>query len=221
VDGGVMNQLAIRVVLQTTLSVWPASILAQETEKIDVPEQEQVIRPELDRRDIKIPKIDAQDFEIGVYAGTLSVEDFGAKSVTGVRLSYHITEDFFIEGTYAKSKISDESFRRLGIALFPRQEEDLEYYNLSVGVNLFPGEVFVGKKWAMTSAVYLIGGVGETSFVDRDNTTFNFGVGVRLLPSDWVTIRVEMRDHLFESDLLGKNELKHNFELSAGVSIYF
>lgn len=216
-----MNIRIIRMVLLVSLSMTMGTILAEEKKKTDAPEQEQVIKPELDRRDVKIPKIDAQDFEIGIYTGLLSQEDLDAKPVTGVHLTYHITEDLFIEGAYAKSTISDESFRRLGIPLFPQQNEDLTYYNLSVGVNLFPGEVFLGKKWAMTSAVYLIGGVGETSFVDRDNTTFNFGIGIRLLPSDWWSIRVEMRDHLYESDLLGKNEIKNNFELSAGFSIYF
>lgn len=183
--------------------------------------QEQVIQPQVDRRNIRIPKINVDDVEIGVYGGILSVQDFGANTVSEARIAYHLTEDFFIEGTLGRSTVSDESFRRLGIPIFKQPESDLEYYHLSVGYNLFPGEIFFGKNWAMTSAVYLIGGVGNVNFNDENNTSFNFGIGVRVLPADWLAIRAEMRDLLFESDLLGKNEIKHNFELMLGISAYF
>lgn len=182
---------------------------------------EQVIQPELDRREIHVPKIDAEDVEMGIYGGTLSVQDFGARSVTGARLAYHVTEDIFVEGVMARSTVSDESFYRFGIPIFREREVDLTFYNLSVGVNLFPGEVFIGRNWAMTSAVYLIGGVGNVNFNEEDHNAFNFGIGIRLLPIDWLAVRAEIRDHLFESDVLGKNEIKQNFELSLGLSVYF
>ena len=180
-----------------------------------------VIQPEIDRRNIHIPKINVDDIEIGIYGGILSVQDFGASTAVEFRAAYHLTEDFFIEGTVGRSSVSDESFRRLGIPIFTQPDTNLDYYHLSVGYNLFPGEIFFGKNWAMTSAVYLIGGVGNAKFNDESNTAFNFGIGIRVLPADWFAIRVEMRDLLFESSLLGKNELKHNFGLSLGVAVYF
>ena len=176
--------------------------------------QEPVIQPQIERRDIQIPKINVDDIEVGIYGGILSVEDFGASSVTEGRIAYHLTEDFFIEGALGRSTVSDES-------LFTEPDTDLTFYHLSVGYNLFPGEVFFGNNWAMTSAVYLIGGVGNADFNDENHTMFNFGIGIRALPKDWLAIRAEMRDLLFESDLLGKNELKNNFELVLGVAVYF
>jgi outer membrane beta-barrel protein len=183
--------------------------------------QEPVIQPQVERRDIEIPKINVDDIEIGVYGGVLSVQDFGASGVSEARIAYHLTEDYFFEGALGHSTVSDESFRRLGIPIFTEPETALDYYHLSIGYNLFPGEVFFGSNWAMTSAVYLIGGVGNVKFNDENHTAFNFGIGVRALPKDWLAIRAEMRDLLFESDLLGKNELKHNFELMLGVAVYF
>lgn len=209
-----------KIALSTVLLLFATAAVGEETAPARAPEQ--VIQPEVERREVKTPHIDAQDIEIGVYTGTLSVEDFGAESVHGLRLAYHVTEDFFIEGTYARSTVSDAAFRRLGfVPIFRNEEEELTYYNLSVGFNLFPGEVFVGKGWAMTSAVYVIGGIGATSFNNTDNTTFNFGIGIRVLPFDWLALRVEMRDHLFESDILGKNKMTQNFELTLGVAAYF
>jgi len=183
--------------------------------------QEPVIQPQVERRDIRIPKINVDDIEVGVYGGILSVQDFGSNAVIEGRLTYHVTEDFFIEGTYGRSKVSDESFRHVGIPIFTQPQTDLTYYHLSVGYNLFPGEIFFGKNWAMTSAVYLIGGVGNVDFNDENNTAFNFGIGIRVLPKDWLALRAEMRDMLFQSDILGNNEIKHNFQLMLGVAVYF
>ncbi len=56
---------------------------------------EQVIEPDIYRRDINVPRIDTENFEITAYYGLLDVEDFGAESTVGVRVAYHITEDFF------------------------------------------------------------------------------------------------------------------------------
>lgn len=209
--------------MKTTLRLIALALLAGTLAPVKGYAQTQtpVIQPEVDRRNIRIPKINVDDIEVGLYGGVLSVQDFGASSVLEFRAAYHLTEDFFIEGTVGRSKVSDESFRRLGIPIFTQQETNLDYYHLSVGYNLFPGEIFFGKNWAMTSAVYLIGGVGSAKFNDESNTAFNFGIGIRVLPTDSFAVRVEMRDMLFESSLLGKNELKHNFGLMIGLAAYF
>jgi len=83
---------------------WP--VLADSEDK-SIPAQEQVIQPQLDRREVKVPHINADDIEVGFYSGILSIENFSSQSVKGLRLAYHVTEDFFIEGVKAKSIISD------------------------------------------------------------------------------------------------------------------
>jgi len=196
--------------------ILPTAAIAQES----IPEP--VIPAQVDRRDVRVPKISANDIEIGAYAGILSVQGFGSKPSAGLRLGYHVTEDFFLEGTYGRSKVSDEAYRTLGIPLFVSGEViPLTYYNLSLGWNVFPGEIFTGKDWAMTSAVYLIGGVGNVKFNTEKHIAYDIGIGIRVLPKDWLSLRFEMRDHMFSSDLLGKNELTHNFEMTLGIGAYF
>jgi|SRR5882672_1190855 len=204
--------------LTVTMSLLVASAaMAQSKESVPEP----VIPAQVERREVHIPKIRANDVEFGAFAGILSVQNFGAKPTAGLRLGYHVTEDFFLEGTYGRSKVSDQSYRQLGIPIFTKEEMPLTYYYLSVGVNLFPGEVFLGKDRAMTSAVYLVGGVGNVNFASENHTAYNFGIGIRVLPVDWFSMRFEMRDQMFTSDLLGKNELKHNFEMTLGLAAYF
>jgi hypothetical protein len=69
----------------------------------------QVIQPVIHRRKIDVDAIDAENFEIGAYAGLLSTEDFGANAVIGVRAAYHITEHFFAEVAYGMSDTTETS----------------------------------------------------------------------------------------------------------------
>jgi len=186
------------------------------------PANEQVIVPEVDRREVKLPRFPSKDFEIGVFGGTYATQNFGASAVGGLRLGYHITEDFFVEGMYAQTKVSDESFRQvLPGGVFPNRTETLSYYNLSAGYNLLPGEVFLGSKRAKATAVYVIGGVGSTKFNQQRSQTFNFGLGMRLLLADRWALQVDMRDHVFSLDLLGRRDSTHNLELTGGLTYFF
>ena len=207
------------LIVVPTLLAAPLATWAQEP--APTPTTESVIQPELDRRDVVLPRIDTEDIEVGGYFGILSVEDFGANPVYGARLAYHVSEDYYIEGIYGASTVSDEALCNLGLCLFPTRKQDLTYYALSVGFNFFPGEIFMGKTRAMTSAVYALAGVGNTSFLNEDRFTINVGLGIRVLPVDWMALHIGVRDFLFESDVLGSNKITNNFELTAGVSIYF
>ncbi len=182
---------------------------------------EQVIEPDVERRDITIPRIDSENWEVGAYAGVISFEDFGSEVVYGVRAAYHVTEDFFLELNYGQSEISDENFRNFGLAIFPDEDEDVTFYNFSLGYNFLPGEVFVGTKFAMTSTMYFVFGAGNTEFIDEDELTYILGFGLKVVPKDFLTLRLEARDNIFESDLLGDNEFKHNMELNFGIAFIF
>lgn len=181
----------------------------------------QVIAPAVERRDISVPKIDTENWEIGPYFGVLSVDDFGSQAIYGIRAAYHVSEDFFLEGAYARSTVRDTNFRNIGLPIFPNEEEDLTFYSFSLGYNFLPGEVFVGTKWAMTSSMYFIFGVGNTEFIGEDELTYSFGFGLRVLPRDYLALRIEAKDNIFEADLLGTNEYKHNLEFNIGFSVFF
>jgi outer membrane beta-barrel protein len=180
-----------------------------------------VVEPQIDRRDIKIPHINVDDIEIGAYAGLLNMDDFGSAPSFGLRATYHVTEDFFAEAAYGKSTISDAGFRQLGIAIFQKEDQELTQYNFSVGYNLFPGEIYLTRNHSVTSVIYLIGGIGAIDFNKETQTTFNAGLGVSTVPYSWLTLRVDVRDYMFQSDILGTNELKHNIELTLGAAWFF
>lgn len=184
---------------------------------------DQIITPDMERREIEEDILDREDFEIGVFAGILSVEDFGSNTVTGVRLAYHVTEDFFLETTYAQSTLQETSFERLSgsTPLFTDEQRELSYYNLSVGYNILPGEVFIGSNWAFNSNVYVLLGAGNTSFADEEHFTYSFGAGMRIFLTDWLALHADVRDHIFSHDLLGEEITTQNLEVHMGLTLFF
>lgn len=188
------------------------------------PANEQVIVPQVDRRDVRLPRFPSKDFELGLLGGTFATQNFGTHGLAGLRLGYHITEDFFVESVYGRTSADDKVYRRLngGVGgVFSTETVNVSYYNLSVGFNVLPGEVFLGSRFARPIALYLIGGVGSTKFDVQRRQTVNFGWGARFMLADWAAVQVDMRDHVFSLDLLGKRESTHNLEMSAGLTFFF
>jgi outer membrane beta-barrel protein len=185
--------------------------------------QPPVIEPDVERREIKQPKIDSENFEVGIFAGEISVEDFGVNTVAGAKFAYHMTEGFFLEVAAGQTETEPTSFERLSGAaqLLTDEEREYTYYNLSFGYNIFPGESFVGKDRALNTATYLIAGVGKTTFAGDDRFTMSFGMGMRLMPLDWLAVHADVRDHIFDIDLLGQEKTSHNIELNLGVTFFF
>ena len=183
---------------------------------------EQVIVPQVDRRDVQPPKYPSKDFSITAFGGVYAVENFGTAGVSGLRLGYQITEDFFAEAAYGRTKISDEAYRvgRPG-GILPQPSAPMSYYNLSVGYNLLPGEVFFGRNLAKATQGYIVAGAGSTSFAGQRWQTFNVGFGLRLLLKDWFAVQADVRDHVFSNDLLGKRKSTHNPEITAGLTAFF
>lgn len=186
------------------------------------PANEQVVDPQVDRRDVRVPKFPSKDFSIGLFAGTYGTENFGSSPVVGLKAGYHITEDIFVEAAFGATKVSDEAFRQiLPGGVFVNETEKLSYYNLSAGYNILPGEIFIGRNIAKASQFYVIAGIGSTKFIDQKRQTVNVGFGMRVYFTDKMAVQVDMRDHIYSLDLLGRRQSTQNLELSAGFTYFF
>jgi len=182
-----------------------------------------VVEPEVTRREIKVPKIRSRNVELGLNYGVLSIEDFGTHPVYGVTAAYHITEDFFFQAELGRSHAGRTSFEELngGVDLLTESERRFTYYDLSLGYNFLPGEAFFGRGHAMTSAFYLIGGIGGTDFAGDTKFTVNFGAGYRVVPVDWLAVHITVQDRVFQSTILGSAKLTNNIEARIGTTVFF
>jgi outer membrane beta-barrel protein len=198
-----------------------AVVVADDEEPSDTPPR--VVEPVVERREIKVAAIDAENIELGTFYGALSIEDFGTNPVYGFSAAFHVTEDIFFQAQYGRSKAGETSYETLGgnVQLLSPAERRFTYYSLSLGYNLLPGEVYIGRSLAMNSSLYLLGGIGSTKFAGDERVTVNFGAGYRLLPTDWLAVHIDVQDRVFQSDLLGRDKLVNNIGAHLGVTMFF
>jgi len=206
-------------------AAWPAAASAQVTAQgAALPTQQpQVVEPEVRRREVSAPDIDTENFEAGLVVGTVSIEDFGSSMLYGTRLSYHFTEDLFAELNVGSAKAGKTSYEDLSgsAQLLTDSERQYTYYDLGVGWNALPGELFFGGKRAMPSAVYLTLGAGNTRFAGDDHFSLALGAGLRVLATDWLAVHLDVRDRMFQSDLLGRDKTTQNVQVGLGITAFF
>ncbi|UCE90149.1 MAG: outer membrane beta-barrel domain-containing protein [Pseudomonadota bacterium] len=190
---------------------------------------EEVIAPEVARREVEVPKIKSNDYELGIYLGMYSVEDFGTNPLAGLYFAYHLTEDIFLGGLFGYSPVSDDTSQffesATGQPISRLVDDTLSYYEVFVGYTFLPGEVYTGEGKGWTTTGYVMGGLGSTELNDESNFTIMLGVGMRFVPIEWLAVHVDARDHVFGTDAasggLGGTKTTHNLELSTGVTFFF
>jgi len=198
------------------LAGWGAAALAENLPQSEEP----VIKPETSEQELSEAKIDTESLELGAFYGAYSMDGFGTTGVYGFRLAYHLTEDVFFEGTYAVTRFDQSTFQQLtGRSLVA--DDQVVYWNVDAGYNLFPGQIFLTRRKTINSTIFLIGGLGQTSVDRQDQFTFNAGTGFKLFITDWLDIRLDFRLHAFQSDLTGKNEMTYNLEDTASIGFFF
>jgi outer membrane beta-barrel protein len=187
------------------------------------PGEPSVIEPQVNRREVKTPKVKAKDLEIGAYFGALSIQDFGVNPVYGARLAYHVSEDIFLEGFLGPSKAGTTSLEDVfpDITVVSNAGRQFTYYDLDLGYNVLPGEVFLGRGRAFNSQLYVTVGMGDVKFAEKDQFALNFGVGERLLITDWLALHMDVRDHVFETSLTGRTKNVDNIEATLGLTTFF
>ncbi|MEP0175257.1 MAG: outer membrane beta-barrel domain-containing protein [Paraglaciecola sp.] len=194
-----------------------SSLMAQEPVKAGT-----LIEPKVTRQDINEANIDSENFELGLLVGVISIEDFSSSPLFGLRAAYYINEDFFIEATYGQAEAGETSFEVLsgGAPFLTEEERDYSFYNVSFGYNL-NGETFFTDNLVFNSATYFTLGAGSTDFGGDERFTVSLGAGYRLLLTDYMALHFTLRDHLFNSELIGEEKTTHNIEYGFSATFFF
>lgn len=154
-------------------------------------------------------KVSVTDLEISLINGTINLNHIGTASITGLRASYHISEDHFFEATYSVGS------------------KDYSDISFAVARNLLPAEYVI--KWRnrnnyWPAQLYALAGTGLQSIDEDEEVELILGAGARLVPLRRFAMRVDVREHIvqqqaYKNRFVGKY-LK-NSELTFGLSYYF
>ncbi|TYK65407.1 outer membrane beta-barrel domain-containing protein [Colwellia echini] len=207
--------LAVSLSLLITISwITPTQANEKNNSTVDV---------DVERRDVLEDILDNENFEVGVQIGIMSIEDFGTNTWVSAHFSYHITEFFYAKALYGQSEAGTTSFENLVNVppLLTDEQRKLSYYGLNIGYNLMPGEVFLGRDFALNSVFSIELGGGTTTFAGDEKFTVNFGVNQRLFLNDWIAWDIGMSDYIFDTDIAGENKTTHNLNFTTGFAFYF
>lgn len=182
-----------------------------------------MIEPDVSPVPVDEALIDTEDFEIGIFAGVLSIEDFESSLLYGARLSYHLSETLFFELDAGFAEGGQTSFEKLAgnVQVLSDSEREYSYYSINLGYNVLPGEAFFSENYAFNTNFYLIGGAGATEFAGDTRFTVNVGAGYQILLTDSVAIHLGLRQHYFRMDALGAEKTSINTEVSTALSVFF
>lgn len=216
-----INSIVVLCLLASNLWL-PQTAFARAMQSSDSQINSPDIDPNIERREISEFDIDSENIEIGIYAGILSIQDFGSDTTVGLRLSYHINENMFIELNYAQAIAGETSFEILsgGLPFLTEEQRDYTYYDISAAYN-FNGEVFFTDNWVFNTDFFLIVGAGATEFGGDERFTVNAGAGYRILVTDYLSVRFDVRDYVFNSDIIGPEKSVHNLTFTLSTSFFF
>lgn len=164
----------------------------------------------------------SESVEIGVFTGVINIDNFGSEWIAGLSGTFHASEDFFLQYNYLQTDVGLSSFEKSQGNYFSGSDRRFVHYDLLVGYNILQAEMYPRPGAANTSALYLIGGVGETRFGDEESFTFTYGIGYQVALWREVILRVDYRNHSYDSSLVrGSEKTKKNTQFSVGLSYLF
>jgi outer membrane beta-barrel protein len=68
---------------------------------------------------------------------------------------------------------------------------------------------------------YLALGAGITFSSFSRGATYSVGAGTKIFLNRWLAVRLDVRDHLSQQELVGENHLVNNVAVTLGISAFF
>ena len=221
---GILNMLPKRKTYSTLLILLTALVSASPLFAADSENSKSVtiIKPQKKVPLVDAAAIDTEKFELGFSFGSLSVEDFGTNNLTGASFAYHVSEDFFMQASFASADVDKATFEEVVDQDFlSNADREFSYTQLLAGYQVFYGRSFLGKKQKFNSHLYLTVGLENVEFAGEKELGYVIGTTYKVVVTDWLTWNFNLNNHMFERSFLADKKLTNNIELSIGLSALF
>lgn len=179
-----------------------------------------IIEPNKPVTSVQAAAIDTEKFELGVYGGLISIEDFNTNTVTGLSFSYHITGSFLATLNYGTATVSKAAFEDVAGLNF-LEDYDFTYTSILAGYKLVDGRSFLRKRHKFNSAIYLQAGAAQVEFAGQDNAGLVIGASYRTVITDWLTMNLDIRDTMVDVELNNNSKKTNNTEMAIGINALF
>lgn len=179
-----------------------------------------IIEPNKSAPQLQAAAIDTENFELGVYTGLLSIEDFNTNVVTGIAFNYHLSNRFILQAAYGETEVDQAAFEKVANGKF-LNDYDFTYFDLTIGYKILDGRSFMGKRHKYNSALYFLGGAADVSFADNNEIGIVLGTSYRTVITDWMTLNIDIRNTTVDMQLIDVTRKTNNTELNVGLNALF
>lgn len=181
-----------------------------------------IIEPEKTVTNVQAAAIDTEHFELGLYLGSLSVEEFNTNLVTGLSLTYHINSSWLTQTQYGISDVRRAAFEdNSGYTFLSEDDLNYEYLRVMGGYKIIDGRSFLGKRHKFNSAIYFLAGVSEVNFAGSRNQGLALGLSYRTVITDWLTMNLDINNTTVNLKLFDDQKRVNNTEMAIGVNALF
>ena len=173
-----------------------------------------VLEPVIQRDTVELD-IPSRDFEVGIVGGLISADGYSVGLGAGIKLGYHFNNHWFTEASLFQTKSVDT---KGGEVTVTKEGQEITVADLVVGYNLYQ-DTYLSSNFRAQSSIYAIGGAGLTHFKGSNFKTIVGGAGYRIMLSDNVSARAEIRGNLhsaFEDDVWSLDT-----QATLGLGYYF
>jgi outer membrane beta-barrel protein len=135
-------------------------------------------------------------------------------------MAYRATPGLFAELDYASTNPDDTSYQRFSGSA-PRSADGgrkSDYYAMSLGYQVLPGEVVIGPGRTLSGALYVLAGAGSISLAEDDHFMLTYGAGYRVQASEDIALRIDVRNFMLDASF---PDAGHNVEINLGAAWSF
>jgi outer membrane beta-barrel protein len=160
--------------------------------------------------------------EINLGGGVFSNEITGSAFSGSASYSFHLNEDFGVEAglvyTRFRSLFSQAVENLTGYSVYRVHDARLWYGNLVW--HPIHGKFLLFNTVIPHFDIYLSAGLGVTDSNTASGLTSNFGVGMKIFTHSWLSIRLDVRNFLFEQEIVNTSKMTNNLSMTLGVGFW-
>lgn len=159
--------------------------------------------------------------EITVQGGYYASDLFDGTYVVGAAYAYHMTEDFAVEASGSWTRISSSGSPELERAFTLLGDSDRRALSFDADLVWVPahGKLRLGGA-IQHFDLYVAAGAGVIDSVLSSDIAANAAVGLKFFLGRAVSVRVDLRDHVYRQQLLARKEWVNDVTAMIGIGLF-
>ena len=160
--------------------------------------------------------------EVFIFGGVYANDIMGSAPLAGISYSFHLNEDFAMEVSFSYTRFSSTLTKPVenytGYTIL--ESHDAKIYAGDLVWHPIHGKMMFLRSFIPHFDVYFSAGAGVTDSRISKGLTYNFGMGAKVFLTSWLSVRMDVRDHVYIQEVLSSDALTNNLSFTLGVGFW-